>query len=445
MIERQLIDQLKPLISPQLFDQLKLFIDQLIFSPYFIIDISGATILIFLDLWLRRRAVKDLSLVWLYWSLLSWAIPKIIAVLGLPWPDQIFSIKRDQYKYIFSIVSSVLFALTAFKLSRVRDSDEIQRWRVPVVTTVVIISGIAWVLLFVMPDSKIPLVIDAIASSIAGCALGFCLAYSFHKYDNLLLAWLAGLTFFIFSLRQVYLALQGTPKSGPLVPIFFWNTTMVVMVFVTLAMAWALSDVSRLKTVGISESENIVALFFDLRGSTRWANAVAKIDLNFVRTFMDELRERAWSRASEPPLGRPNVVKFLGDGFMYVWRVPNNSVADSFNAVVRLADDLNSGYQAWRHEGDLKRMQTPDGIGFGVDVGPARRLTFENGSDDYLGEPVNIAAKLQDMARPRGGIVIQADRYNLLEGDIRDKFSKKGMMKLGAQEIPVLMTDEIEL
>lgn len=419
--------------------------EQLILTPYFIVDLSGAIILIFLYIWLRRRAVKDPSLVWLFSSLLSWAIPKIPAVLGLDWPEQIFSLPPKRYKYAFSIVSSVLFTLTAFKLSRVRDSDEIQRWRVPVVITVVIFSGIAWISLFFMPNSKTPLVIDAFASSIAGFALGFGFAYSFHKYNNLLLAWLAGLTFAIFIMRQFYIALEETPKHVALVSIFFWNTTMMVMLFITLAMAWALSDTSRLKTIGVSGSENVVALFFDLRGSTRWANEVAKIDLNFVKTFIDELRERAWSKASETPLGRPSAVKFLGDGFMYVWKVPNKSVADSFSAIVKLADDLKNGYQAWRQEEKFKRMKTPGGIGFGVDVGHARRLTFENGSDDYLGEPVNMAAKMQDLARPCGGVVIQAKLYDLLADDLRSKFPKKGVMKLGDQQIPVRMTEEIEL
>jgi len=422
----------------------KQIIDQLIYTPYFVIDLGAATILIFLDIWLRRRDEKDSSLVWLYLSLVSWAIPKIPAVLGLPWPEHILSIPQDEFKYLVSSLSSIFFTLTAFRLSRVRDQDDIQRWRVPVLMTVLIFSAIALALLFGHHYSSSNL-IDGFASAIAAIALGYSFVYSFHKYDNLLLAWLAGLTFAIFIARQIIIAIQGTPKRGPFVPIFFWNTTMVTMLFVTLAIARALSDASRLKTVGISESENIVALFFDLRGSTRWANAVAKIDLNFVRTFMDELRERTWSKALKTPLGRPNVAKFLGDGFMYVWKVQNNSVPYSFNIIVKLADDLNSGYQAWRQEGKFERMETPDGIGFGVDAGPARRLTFENGSNDYLGEPVNIAAKMQDLARPRGGVVIRADMHKLLEGDIRNKFSKKGVMKLGDQDIPVLLTQEIEL
>src|SRR2546423_1759577 len=155
-------------------EQIHQFISPFILKPYFIVDVCGATILIFLDIWLRRRAVKDPSLVWLYLSLVSWSITKIPVVLGLHWPEQVFNVPKDEYKYVFSIVSSILFALTAFKLSRVRDQDDIQRWRVPVVMTVVIISGIAWVLLFVMPPhSKTPLIIDALASSIAGFALGF--------------------------------------------------------------------------------------------------------------------------------------------------------------------------------------------------------------------------------------------------------------------------------
>jgi class 3 adenylate cyclase len=440
MIEEQLIDQLKQHIS-----QLEQLNNQLLYTPYFIIDISSATILICLYIWLRGREVKDPSLVWLYSSLLSWAIPKIPVVLGLKWPEYIFTIPKDEVKYVFSIISSVLFTLTAFKLTRVRDQKNIQRWRVPAIITVVLLSLIAWVLLFLMPShSKLPLIIDAVASSIASGVLGYCFAYSFRKYDQVLLARLAWLTFGIFIVRQFCIAIWGTPMSGPWVFIFFWNTTMITMLFITLAVAWALSDVSRLKTAKITEVENIVALFFDLRGSTRWANEVAKIDLNFVKAFIDELREQAESRASKTPLGGPHVAKFLGDGFMYIWKVKNNSVADSFSTIVKLADDLNSEYHTWRQDGRFKRMETPDGIGFGIDTGPGSRFTFENGSDDYLGEPLNIAAKLQDRARPHGGIVIQEKLYNLLEDDIASKFTKKGMMRLGDREIAVRMTEEVE-
>lgn len=444
MIDEQLIDQLQRISQlEQQISQLEQLNNQLLYAPYFIIDISSAAILICLYIWLRNRDVKDPSLVWLYSSLLSWAIPKIPVVIGLKWPEHILTIPPERYKYVFSIISSVLFTLTAFKLSRVRNQKSIQRWRVPAIITVVLLSLIAWVLLFIMPPlSKPPLVIDAIASSVASGALGYCFAHSFRKYGHVLLAGLAELTFGIFIVRQFYIAIYGTPKSGLLAFIFFWNTTMITMLFITLAVAWALSDVSRLKPARITEVENIVALFFDLRGSTRWANEVAKIDLNFVKAFIDELREQAESRASETPLGRPNVVKFLGDGFMYVWKVENISVADSFSAIVKLADDLNNEYPTWKEK--FKRMKTPDGIGFGIDAGPGSRFTFENGSDDYLGEPLNIAAKLQDRARPRGGVVIQENLYNLLEDDIGSKFTKKGRMRLGGREIAVRMTEEVE-
>jgi class 3 adenylate cyclase len=416
--------------------------------PYLITLLSGATILIFLDIWLRLRKVKDPSLIWLYVSLLSWAIPIAAGVFGLNWPKNIFGIPPERYKYIFSIVSSVLFAWTTFKLSRVRDQDDIQQLRIPIVITVFIISVVAWFLQFSPQYYEYGMRIDALASSIAVFALGAGFAYSFYKYGNLLLTWLAGLTFAIFIVRQVILALNGTPTSGPYAPIFLWNSTMLVMLFIALAVAWALSDVSRLKTIGISNSENIVAMFFDLRGSTQWANEVAKIDLNYVRTFIDELREWTWSKTSEAPASRPNVVKFLGDGFMYVWKVPNNSIADSSNAIVRLAYDLNTEYPLWIKEKKLKRklnLKTPVGIGFSVDVGPARRITFENGSDDYLGKPLNIAAKMQDLARPCGGVVIQATMYDLLDDDLRSRFPKEGVMKLGDQDIHLRMTGEIEL
>jgi class 3 adenylate cyclase len=421
-----------------------------ILIPYLVNSLCGAIILILLDIWLRRKEVKDPTLIWLYGSLISWAVAIGAELIEWKWMQIRFGIPSERFKYLFSIVSSILFVMAAFQLSRVRDAfgpKNYKHLRRAAIIIVTAISVIAWILQFSPKYATEAKFTDAFASSIAGFILGWGLSYSFRKYGNWLLVGLTVVTFSIFIWRQFDIAQNGTPTSGFRVPFFLWNSTLVIMLFIALAVAWALSDASRLRPVGGSSNVQVITMFFDLRGSTRWANDVVDRDFNYVRTFIDELREWAWNQVSTPPNGRPNLIKFLGDGFLFVWEIPDDSVTDNSNAVIELANNLRTNYQSWVNEEKFKNKfpwGVPIGIGLGVDVGPAIRLTFENGSDDYLGSPLNIAAKMQDLARPSGGGVIQAKVWKLLNESLRGKFPKEGMMKLGDRGIFIRMTEEVE-
>jgi class 3 adenylate cyclase len=288
--------------------------------------------------------------------------------------------------------------------------------------------------------------IDATASSLSLFVLGAGLVYSFYKYGNQFLIGLTGLTILPYITRQYYVAFYGSPTDPVIFAFFLADSTMLILLFIALAVAWGLSDVSRLRPVGISANVNIVAMFFDLRGSTKWAEEIAQKDFHYVRTFIDELREWTWSEASTLPHGRPNLIKFLGDGLMFVWEIPNGSMYESTNAVVGFAYTLHTNYPSWVKEKVSKQKflwGVPDGIGAGVDVGAAIRLTFENGSDDYLGSPVNTAAKMQNLARPYGGVVIRKKVWDLLD-DLRDSFPKAGTMSLGDLSTPIRMTEQVE-
>jgi class 3 adenylate cyclase len=418
--------------------------------PYLINLLCVALILILLDFWLRSRGVKDPSLLWLYLTLLSWALAIAVELFNFdwlrawlrPWPW----IQSEQYKYLFSIASSLLFTVAAFRLSRVREFFRASRLRrVPSIVTGVVI-GISAVALFLMFSEKYhekAPSYDAAASMLASLALCASLIYSFLRYGNQPLAWLAACVFGIFIWRQYSIASEGTPASGMGAAFFFADSALLVMLFIALAVAWGLSDASRLRPVGGAPDVQVAALFFDLRGSTQWANNVVEHDRNYVRNFLDELREWALSKADASRMGRPNMVKFLGDGFMWVWEVNGDNVPESADRAADLGCHLRNEYLAWVKGKDFRRKfpwGAPAGIGVGVDIGPAIRITFENGSDDYLGAPVNMAAKMQGLARPHG-VAITAKLYGVLE-DLKSAFTKETSMKLGDREILVRLTED---
>ena len=421
--------------------------------PYLITSLCGAVILIFLDIWLRRRAVPKSNLIWVYVSLLSWAVAIALELLDLKWLETKLQISSQDLKYIFSPVSSIFFTLTAFQLSRVKElfpDRELRYLRTTVVTIVIIVSTVS-VSLLLKGYIQAGKYWDATASSIASLALALGVSYSFYKYNNRLLFWLTWIAFLFFIYRQFYLAHYETPINIQTdlvyILLFFMDSTLVIMLFIALAVAWGLSDTARLKFVGKPKNIKVISMSLDLRGSTQWANEKAEGDFDYVGNFIDDFLEWAWNRASAASKVRLNLIKFLGDGFLFVWEVQHDSVMDNANTIINLACDLRAEYQVWiKEEGFEKKYPwgVPAGIGVGVDVGPAIRLTSENGSNDYLGSPINHTAKLQDLARPQG-VVIPTKVWTALDKNLRDKFSKKGILKIGHLNIPVRMTEEVGL
>ncbi|HEV7473518.1 MAG TPA: carboxypeptidase regulatory-like domain-containing protein [Pyrinomonadaceae bacterium] len=421
-------------------------IKQYVLTPYVVDLFCGVTILVLMHIWLYRRKIKGGGIILLYLSLLSWFVGLSLELLHV---EKVLRIPSEHVKYLLSMVSSVLFTLITFRLPRVREAfQHTKQYKLMSKGTVLLVfalSLIAWPLLLTRYAS-VGVAMDIVASCIAGITLAWGLGYSFHRYGNWLMAALTATTWALFVWKQFYFWDHERPLAGPLVPIFLGNVTFLIMIFIALCVAWAISDASRLNPIGESPSVQVISLVFDLRGSTRWANEVAKSDSNCVRDFIEELRKWSWSEVFALP-EPPKSVKFLGDGFLFVWETPGKSIVKNYNAIVELACGLSTNYRPWvdqAEDGQRFLWGVPDGIGFGVDAGSAIRLTFENGSSDFLGTPLNYAAKMQDLARPNGGGVIQEIMWQRLKQNLKDKFPKEGVMKVGNEIVRIRMTEEVE-
>ena len=427
----------------------------------FVVSFCGALILAAFALWLRRRGVKDSSLVWIGLSLFSWAVSHAVGMLSEDWLRRKVGIERTQIGYFLSPVSSLLFTKTAFRLARVRElfrHADMKIWPSAALAFVGVLSLIA-LFLIALPlilsqhtminSAKIAgagRTIDAIASCASLTILGAAMTYSFYKYGNLLLAGLTVITITSFNALQFIEAakIMGEENLAALkLPVL----VMMIMLFTALAVAWSLSDTSRLKTVGAPANINVIAMFFDLRGSTKWAAEALQGDLCYVGAFINELHTWAWKEATNLPCGRPNVIKFLGDGFMFVWEASRDQTpACQAARVAKLGCNLVQQYPSWAAQNPELWRGVPSALGVGVDVGPAMRLTFENGSEDYIGAPLNMAAKMQDLARPCGGVVVRADIWNGFDPELRAFFPTRGnASRIMSEQIIVYATEEVEM
>lgn len=402
----------------------------------------GALVLFYFYLWLRSRETYDRSLVFLAFTLLSSAIPAGIHLIS----------GQGEYQWIITAVcsptSSILMTVTAFQLLRVKEAilrNRLELWS-KIVCWFVTVGSLSTLILTLTGERlgierTVGLNIDAAISLIALSTMGVCLSYSFYKYGTqpLIVLTLADFTY-IVSYQFVVAARGGNLVESPvLIALNITSVSIMTLLFIALTLAWGLSRSSLLR---FKESESVQALvmFIDLRGFTQWAKKVG--DGKYVVNFMNAYTEWIVNSASKEPYGSPNVVKRIGDGLMIVWEVNDHMIARA-NAVVGLAYAILTGYQPWLANLEEFYKGGPKSLGIGIDFGQADRLTSENGTYDYLGLAANYAAKMQSLARPFGGIVVQSNWR--LSDELSDKLPKRGKFLIGDECISVRATNDVKL
>jgi adenylate cyclase len=148
--------------------------------------------------------------------------------------------------------------------------------------------------------------------------------------------------------------------------------------------------------------QTIALLFVDVRGSTTMAE---HLDSSRFATFMSAFRRRVMDAA----VHHGGVVdKFIGDGALIVFGLPEPSPDDATRALAcaRTLDGLIARWNAKR------QFDPPVMVGIGVHVGEvfcgvvgdARRLEFT-----VMGDPVNVAARLQEATKEHGVPILASD------------------------------------
>ena len=140
-------------------------------------------------------------------------------------------------------------------------------------------------------------------------------------------------------------------------------------------------------------------VFVDMRDSTARAEA---LDPRALSTFVTSFRRRV-SEAARTHAGI--VDKFVGDGALVVFGVPEPAVDDAARALA-FAAELLERVARWNHK---RRFDPPVRVGIGVHtgevycglVGDDARMEFT-----VLGDAVNVAARLEDATKSYGRPVL---------------------------------------
>ena len=151
-------------------------------------------------------------------------------------------------------------------------------------------------------------------------------------------------------------------------------------------------DIYRTDTLDIDQRLKITSLTFlftDLKGSTALYERVGDlVAFDLVRQHFGVLHQIVAAEAGA-------VVKTIGDAVMATFATPDRALA----AALRMREEM-SRINAERHNNDLL-------LKIGIHEGPCLAVTLNN-SQDYFGQTVNLAARVQGLASSRAIFVTKA-------------------------------------
>jgi len=147
---------------------------------------------------------------------------------------------------------------------------------------------------------------------------------------------------------------------------------------------------------------NVVALFCDLRGFSNWCESV---EVDQVESLMRTQFERVIQICNDH---HHDFHKFLGDGFVLVWEESEEAPLH-----LCLAHAIDAAFHLHKKFWYLSQEMTyalPPGYGVGISVGEAVLLqpeTFisEMNEVDFVGYPLNCAARMQTLATAYGTVL----------------------------------------
>ena len=146
--------------------------------------------------------------------------------------------------------------------------------------------------------------------------------------------------------------------------------------------------------MNIGKEHYIVSMFVDMRGSTKLAEARLPFDVVFlINRFL-----AACSQAALDAGGKPN--QFVGDGVLALFGIdvdPKTACRQALRAAANVATNIE--YLNHQLAADL-----PEPIQYGIGIHGGVVIIGDIGFQDHtvftaLGDPVNVAARLQDMTK----------------------------------------------
>lgn len=162
-------------------------------------------------------------------------------------------------------------------------------------------------------------------------------------------------------------------------------------------------------------SEFVIVVVIDIRGFSRFSTRHESPDIAmFIKRFYLRLIKDYFSNAT--------FVKPTGDGLLMTFIYDENSLKEMAQTVIDACLRALNDFQTLCQADPMINFKTPDAIGIGISRGTACCLFSGEETLDYSGHLLNLASRLNDLARPRGIVIDGAFLDSIIPDSCRAEF-----------------------
>jgi class 3 adenylate cyclase len=174
-------------------------------------------------------------------------------------------------------------------------------------------------------------------------------------------------------------------------------------------------------------SQSVFAVFVDVRGFSAFSQKVESPDTaEYIKLIFRRIIGEFFPQAK--------YFKPTGDGLLLVIPFTSKTLQKESRVVVDGALNLHTQFPTLCADNPIINFSVPDKVGIGIARGTACKMHVKNTILDYSGRLLNLAARLMDVARP-SGVVIDGDfKIELLEEEVRSKFTEATVYLRGISE-----------
>lgn len=175
------------------------------------------------------------------------------------------------------------------------------------------------------------------------------------------------------------------------------------------------------------KSEFIVASFLDIRGFSSFSRQTEAPNIAmYVKRLYVSLIDQFFSAAK--------FAKPTGDGLLLVFPYDETSLASVFQSVVEASLRCHAAFPNLCGADPMLNFELPKEVGFGIARGTACCLFAGEEVIDYSGHLLNLAARLNDIARPSGVVLDAGSNTQLLTSELLSEFKEDSVYLRGVSE-----------
>ncbi|PCI36898.1 MAG: hypothetical protein COB53_08110 [Elusimicrobia bacterium] len=165
-------------------------------------------------------------------------------------------------------------------------------------------------------------------------------------------------------------------------------------------------------------SEFVIAVMCDIRGFSKFSSVHESPDLAmFIKRFYLKLL-RVYFR--DAVFAKPT-----GDGLLIIYRYSENLLDEVSRTVISQCFKALKDFPTMFKDDPMVNFKTPSSLGFGIARGTTCCLYSKRHIIDYSGQLLNLAARLNDIARPRGIVLDGAYSTAVIPREFRSRFFQR--------------------